>query len=139
MSSQEFRRYYGSGETWYLAREVDTEIERLTQERDNAIKTSQDVREDYIALMREIQRYQPAGSLALADPSISVHGAPIAVRGLSNGHTEPVVEWTRMPSGAYVVLAGSANNFDSFWFDTNGKHPKSELIFESRANDKERT
>lgn len=69
--------------------------------------------------------------LALNEPSISVHGAPIAVRGLSNGHTEPVIEWTRMPSGAYVVLAGSANNFDSFWFDTNGKHPKSELIFES--------
>lgn len=40
-----------------------------------------------------------------------------------------VLEWARMPSGSYVVLAGKADNFDSFWFDANGKHPKSELIF----------
>lgn len=36
MSTPPFRQYYGSGETWYLACEVDIEIERLTRERDEA-------------------------------------------------------------------------------------------------------
>lgn len=58
--------------------------------------------------------------------------APTAVRfTFDAGRMEPVLEWTRMPSGAYVVLAGTADNFDSLWFDREGRHPKSELIFAS--------
>lgn len=47
-----------------------------------------------------------------------------------NWGPDRVVDYAIMPSGDIVVLAVSDNEgIESFWFDKDGKHPKSHLSF----------
>ena len=46
---------------------------------------------------------------------------------------EPVREYCVMPSGDYVVMVGKDPNRESLWFDREGKHPKTHLVFEERS------
>ena len=80
----------------------------------------------------EIQSLTKDDIDAVLDKKIAPERVPTAVEFIYSDDcwAEPIREWCVMPSGDIVVRVDGG---ESFWFDADGNHPKSKIIWSTNA------